>query len=75
MAKLRRLSGKEMLRFLEREGFALIRVRGSHHLLRRGGTTTIVPIHGNRSLKTGTLRKILREIDMTPAEFAQRFAK
>ena len=64
-----------MLRFLEREGFALIRVRGSHHLLRRGDTTAIVPIHGNRSLKIGTLRKMLREIGMTPAEFAQRFAK
>jgi predicted RNA binding protein YcfA (HicA-like mRNA interferase family) len=33
---------------------------------------TVVPVHGNRLLKTGTLRKILRDIDMTPAEFADR---
>ena len=25
-----------MLRFLEREGFALVRIRGSHHVLARG---------------------------------------
>ncbi len=72
MAKLPRASGKEMLRFLEREGFSLLRIRGSHHFLNRRGTDTVVPVHGNRPLKTGTLRKILRDIDMTPAEFADR---
>ncbi len=72
MAKLPRASGKEMLRFLEREGFSVLRIRGSHHFLNRGDTDTVVPVHGNRPLKTGTLRKILRDIDMTPAEFTDR---
>jgi predicted RNA binding protein YcfA (HicA-like mRNA interferase family) len=62
-----------MLRFLQREGFSVVRIRGSHHFLNRGGTDTIVPVHGNRSLKTGTLRKILRDIHLTPPEFAERF--
>jgi predicted RNA binding protein YcfA (HicA-like mRNA interferase family) len=61
-----------MLRFLEREGFSVLRIRGSHHFLNRGDIDTVVPVHGNRPLKTGTLRKILRDIDMTPAEFADR---
>ena len=72
MAKLPRVSGRELLRFLEREGFSVLRVRGSHHFLNRGYTDTVVPVHGNRPIKTGTLRKILREIDITPAEFADR---
>ena len=61
-----------MLRFLEHEGFSLLRIRGSHHFLNRGDIDTVVPVHGNRPLKTGTLRKILRDIDVTPAEFADR---
>jgi len=73
VAKLPRISGKEMLRFLQREGFAVVCVRGSHYVLTRGESDTVVPVHGNRSLAIGTLRKILRDIDMTPDEFEQRF--
>ena len=73
MAKLPRASGKEMLRFLERAGFSVLRIRGSHHFLNRGDTDTGVPVHGNRPRRTGTLRKILRDIDIAPASFAERF--
>ena len=73
VAKLPRISGKDMLRFLQREGFAVVRVRGSHHVLTRGETYTVVPVHSNRTLAVGTLRKILRDIEMTPDEFEQHF--
>ena len=73
MAKLPRASGKGMVRFLEREGFQLVRVTGSHHYLARGNQRTSVPVHANRPLKLGTLRNILRAIDMTPEDFADRF--
>lgn len=72
MAKLPRVSGKEMLRFLMRGGFVVIRVRGSHHVLTRGETDTVVPVHGNRVMAVGTLRKILRDIGVTPDEFEKR---
>ena len=71
MAKLPRPTGKDMLRFLERQGFNVVRVRGSHHVLQRGTVETSVPVHGNRNLKIGTLRKILRDIDLAPDEFEQ----
>lgn len=58
-----------MVRFLERQGFTLARVRGSHHYMQRGDQHTTVPVHGNRTLKIGTLRGILRDIDMSPEEF------
>jgi predicted RNA binding protein YcfA (HicA-like mRNA interferase family) len=58
-----------MLAFLKRQGFSVVHIRGSHHVVQRGGQYTTVPIHGNRTLKIGTLRKILRDIDMTPVEF------
>ena len=60
-----------MVRFLERQGFIVTRVRGSHHFLDRGDQRTSVPVHGNRTLKTGTLRSILRDIEMSPTEFEE----
>jgi predicted RNA binding protein YcfA (HicA-like mRNA interferase family) len=59
-----------MIRFLEKQGFSVLRVRGSHHFLRRGDQHTTVPVHGNNPLKIGTLRSILRDINLSPAEFA-----
>ena len=71
MAKLPRLTGKEMVRFLEQQGFTVVRVRGAHHFMERGDQRTSVPVHGNRSLKIGTLRGILRDIGISPTEFQQ----
>ena len=51
------------------QGFVVVRVRGSHHVMQRGSVTTSVPVHGDRNLKIGTLRKILRDVEMNPDEF------
>jgi predicted RNA binding protein YcfA (HicA-like mRNA interferase family) len=74
MAKLRRISGREMVKLLERLGFQVARVRGSHHFMERGEQRTSVPVHGNSDLKIGTLRKILRDVGMTPTEFERHLA-
>jgi predicted RNA binding protein YcfA (HicA-like mRNA interferase family) len=58
-----------MVRFLEEQGFTIIRIRGSHHIMARGTQRTSVPVHGNDVLKIGTLKGILRDIDMSPEEF------
>ena len=70
MGNLPRPSGKELIRFLERHGFTVLRIRGSHHFLARGDRHTTVPVHGNQTLKIGTLRGILRDINMSPEEFS-----
>jgi predicted RNA binding protein YcfA (HicA-like mRNA interferase family) len=59
------------VRFLERQGFSVARVRGSHHFMERGNQRTTVPVHGSDVLRIGTLRAILRDIDMSPAQFEQ----
>jgi predicted RNA binding protein YcfA (HicA-like mRNA interferase family) len=51
------------------EGFNIIRIHGSHRFLQRGHERTSVPVHGNRNLKIGTLRSILRDIGLSPTEF------
>ena len=55
--KLPAVSGKQVIAALEREGWYVKRVRGSHHVLRHPNTPDAipVPVHGNRPLKRGTL--------------------
>ena len=74
LAKLPRVSGKEMVRFLEQRGFTLVRIR-SHHFFRRKDRRATVPVHGNLAIRIGTLRRILRDIDVAPATFTDFFQK
>jgi predicted RNA binding protein YcfA (HicA-like mRNA interferase family) len=73
MPKLSRVSGEKAIRALERLGFAQIRQRGSHVVLKRqtpeGEVGCVVPLH--RELAIGTLRGILRQAKVTPDEFME----
>jgi predicted RNA binding protein YcfA (HicA-like mRNA interferase family) len=66
------VSGRRVVRALQRAGFIVDRTAGSHHLLvhpedpRRIVT---VPVHGARDLKSGTLRAIIRQAGLTVEEF------
>lgn len=73
MTRLPRASGKAVVRALERAGFVLVHVRGSHHYLRRPGAGQLVcvPVHGGRDLPTGTLRAILRQSALSAGELAE----
>ncbi|GAA3992499.1 type II toxin-antitoxin system HicA family toxin [Mucilaginibacter dorajii] len=60
--KLPVLSGKELVALLEKLGFSVIRIKGSHHRMKHNdGRVTTVPVHKNDSLPKGLLRKIIRE--------------
>ena len=59
-----------MVRFLESQGFAILRVRGSHHVMASQTVRVSVPVHGTETLRIGTLRGILRDIDMSANVFA-----
>jgi predicted RNA binding protein YcfA (HicA-like mRNA interferase family) len=61
---------RQLIRALERAGFFMHHIRGSHHYLRhpdRPGLLITVPVH-TRDLKRGTLRAILRQAGLTPDE-------
>ncbi|MEP7013625.1 MAG: type II toxin-antitoxin system HicA family toxin [Acidobacteriota bacterium] len=67
MSRLPKATGKEVLAVLQRKGFVLTHVRGSHHYLRKSGVggLVVVPVHGNHTLPVGTLRSILRQAGLT----------
>ena len=56
------MSGKELPRVLKENGWRLLRVRGSHHIYGKLGSEVriSVPIHGNRPLKTGLFKRLLK---------------
>jgi predicted RNA binding protein YcfA (HicA-like mRNA interferase family) len=66
MTRLPRLKGKQLIRILEKRGFAVVRSRGSHFLLRHAdGRTTTVPVHSGEVLGPGLLRSILRDVELS----------
>ncbi len=70
MAKLPRLSGKEVIRALEKEGFVQKRQKGSHVFMIKEAPekiTTVVPMH--QEIDTGTLLEIMRQSKLTRDEF------
>jgi predicted RNA binding protein YcfA (HicA-like mRNA interferase family) len=47
---------------VERRGWQLLRINGSHHIYGKTGSIVrlTIPIHGNRPLKTGLLRHLAK---------------
>lgn len=71
MPPLNPIKGKELIRLLQKQGFATIRQSGSHvRLVHPSGLKTSVPIHTGEQLGRGLLRKILRDINLSVEEFA-----
>jgi predicted RNA binding protein YcfA (HicA-like mRNA interferase family) len=67
MPKLPHVSGKEAVKALERLGFAQVRQKGSHLILRRGPSGCVIPLH--REIKVGTLSGILKQAGVSTDEF------
>lgn len=59
---MKSVSGKEFCKILERNGWALARINGSHHIyIKIGSDLRIsVPVHKNDDLKIGLLKKLLK---------------
>jgi len=59
---LKAISGKDFAKLLEKKGWKLRRVSGSHHIYVKEGTSVrlSVPIHGNKLLKIGLLKHFMK---------------
>lgn len=67
MAKLPRVTGKQVISALKKVEFEIIHIRGSHHYLRRpqGSKLITVPVHSGEILPPKTLQSILEQADLT----------
>jgi predicted RNA binding protein YcfA (HicA-like mRNA interferase family) len=61
MSRTPRITGAELIAALMKDGFQVVRVRGSHHCVRHeDGRSTVIPVHSGETLGPGLLHKILR---------------
>jgi len=59
---MKSISGRVFAKALERKGWVLLRVQGSHHIYGKAGNDAriSIPIHRNQMLKTGLLRHLMK---------------
>lgn len=72
MSRLPSVTATELLRRLKKAGFRFDRqAAGSHQIWFNESTTrwVSIPVHRGRSLKRGTLRRLLRDAGISPDEF------
>ena len=70
---MKSISGKEFAKILERHGWSLLRINGSHHIYGKAGSEVRIslPIHGNQAVKTGLLRHFLKVAGLTEKIFSR----
>jgi predicted RNA binding protein YcfA (HicA-like mRNA interferase family) len=56
------VSGKAFAKAVERKGWFLLRIAGSHHIYGKDGEVArlSIPIHGNTALKLGLQRSLMK---------------
>ena len=67
---MKALSGREFARLVERRGWRLLRINGSHHIYGKSGSVVrlSIPIHANRPLKLGLLRHLAKLAEIPDEE-------
>jgi predicted RNA binding protein YcfA (HicA-like mRNA interferase family) len=69
MAKLPRLTAREIIAVLEKVGFSLARQSGSHMIFKNAaGKRATVPSHSAKTLHSKVLKSILRDANLTTEE-------
>lgn len=71
MSKLPSVSGKEAVSAFSNNGFEVVRICGSHHMMKKTGHRFVlsVPVHRNEPLKKGLLRGLISDAGKTVDEF------
>ncbi|MFM9937893.1 MAG: type II toxin-antitoxin system HicA family toxin [Hyphomicrobiaceae bacterium] len=70
--RLPSITGREVIRALEKAGFVVSRIKGSHHRLIHAtdaSRATTVSVHKGRDLPRGTLGDIIEQAGLTEDEF------
>ncbi len=71
MAQLPVVSGRQVIRALEKAGFNIKRQRGSHVALGKPGYPHTISVPDYPDVRPGTLRSIINRAGLTVQEFVQ----
>jgi predicted RNA binding protein YcfA (HicA-like mRNA interferase family) len=63
---MKSISGKEFAKLVERRGWNLLRIQGSHHIYGKAGRQVrlSIPVHKNQNLKLGLQRHLMKMADL-----------
>ncbi len=63
--------GAKVVKALEKAGFTVTRIRGSHYFMRHsdGRRAVVVPVHSGDDIPRGTMRQILASAELTSDQF------
>jgi predicted RNA binding protein YcfA (HicA-like mRNA interferase family) len=71
MSRLPAVSGQQCVRALQKAGFVVRRQAGSHIIMQRKNPFAMVSVPNHRTVKPGTLRKIIKDAGLTVDEFVE----
>jgi predicted RNA binding protein YcfA (HicA-like mRNA interferase family) len=59
---VKQVSGRELAQIIQRRGWILARIHGSHHVFIMAGRREriVIPMHGNQPLKKGLVRSLMK---------------
>ncbi len=59
---MKQVSGKDLVRVIQKKGWSLARINGSHHIFVMTGRREriVIPVHGHHPLKIGLLKSLMR---------------
>jgi predicted RNA binding protein YcfA (HicA-like mRNA interferase family) len=59
---MKSISGKKLCKIVEKKGWILKKITGSHHIYEQPNDNKIIsiPVHRNQDLKLGTLKSIMK---------------
>jgi predicted RNA binding protein YcfA (HicA-like mRNA interferase family) len=75
MPSLPVLSGREVVRAFQKNGWTIARQRGSHIILIKQGSPATLSVPDHREIAKGTLRGLIRASDLTVEAFIDLMLK
>jgi len=72
LPKIPPINPNKLVKILEKEGFKVIRQKGSHIIMiNKERTRIVIPMHPRKDLKPGLTRTILREAGLSRERFSE----
>jgi predicted RNA binding protein YcfA (HicA-like mRNA interferase family) len=75
MAALPTLNGREIIKIFAKDGWQMVRQRGSHMILVKEGQMATLSVPDHKEVAKGTLRSLIRSSGLTAEEFTARAGK
>lgn len=75
MAALPTLNGREIIKVFAKDGWQMVRQRGSHMILVKDGQIATLSIPDHKEVAKGTLRSLIRNSGLTAEEFIALLGK